>query len=72
MNTTCRVSHVDEAGHRYEDEIEAPSWRLATLAVQEAGGVILELEILREGDPRGRAGRLKDARIAWSATGAPR
>ena len=49
MNTTYRVSYMDEAGHRYENEIEAPNWRLAMLAVQEAGGVILEVEeILRE------------------------
>ncbi len=47
--TQYRVGYIDEHGHHYEDEITAPSWQLAKLAVEEAGGVILELEeVLRE------------------------
>jgi ketopantoate hydroxymethyltransferase len=41
---TFQVRYTDDRGYHYKDEVQAPSWRLAKLAMKEAGAVILELE----------------------------
>jgi ketopantoate hydroxymethyltransferase len=41
---TFQVRYTDSRGYHYMDEVQAPSWRLAKLAMEEAGAVILEVE----------------------------